>query len=92
MFTNKHTAVRLVYQLNTSDRCVYDPQTLPASDDFKIHTWPRLKTSVIHKRNAFRILKLDWTFFEHLREQMKNVLGKKRTRALFLCHQVTCEV
>lgn len=42
LFTYKQEAVRLVYQLRSGGRCVCDPQTLPASDDFNIHTWPLL--------------------------------------------------
>lgn len=42
LFTYKQEAVRLVYQLRSGGRCVCNPQTLPASDDFNIHTWPLL--------------------------------------------------
>lgn len=49
LFTHKQKAVRLVYQLNRSDRCVYNPPTLPAFDHFNIHTcvliWKEKKKS-----------------------------------------------
>lgn len=61
--TNKQKAVRLVYQLNSSDRCVYNSQTPPATDDFNIHTWPLLKTSVMPDGNACRTLQMAPTHF-----------------------------
>lgn len=48
LFADKQKAVKLVYQLNRSDRCVYNPPTLPAFDDFNIHTCAPLKINKSH--------------------------------------------